>query len=221
MIYITGDTHGDIDYTKLLILKEKKLSYDDYLIICGDAGIVWSKETLPYHLKLYNDIGCTIIYVDGNHENFSMLNEMPLVEYKGALMHMIDKHIFHVLRGEIMTLEGKTFLCIGGAHSIDKIYRTEYVSWWPEEDITEHDIDNAIENLKKVNNTVDYVITHCVDSKTVTKEFKFKRDNSSDQLSFIDKVVSYRRWFFGHYHFDFSVDSKKKCLYQTIIELSD
>ena len=120
MIYITGDTHGDIDYEKLLTLKEKNLSYDDFLIICGDAGICWSPQVFQQFLNLYNDIGCTIIFVDGNHENFEMLNNMPLVEYKGALMHQIDKHIFHVLRGEIMTLNGKTFLCIGGAVSITK-----------------------------------------------------------------------------------------------------
>ena len=122
MIFITGDTHGDIDYKKLLILKEKNLSYDDYLIICGDAGICWSIYEFSYFLKLYNDIGCSIIYIDGNHENFEMLNNIPLVEYKGALMHQIDEHIFHVLRGEIMTLDNKTFLCIGGACSIDKLY---------------------------------------------------------------------------------------------------
>lgn len=81
MIYITGDTHGDIDYKKLLTLKEKNLSYDDYLIICGDAGICWSPQSFQYHLDLYNDIGCTIIFIDGNHENFEMLNQCPLVEH--------------------------------------------------------------------------------------------------------------------------------------------
>ena len=115
-------------------------------------------------LSLYNDIGCTIFFIDGNHENFEMLNNMPLVEYKEALMHRIDEHIFHVLRGEIMTLENKTFLCIGGAVSIDKMYRKPYVSWWPEEKITIHDIDNALCNLEKANNKVDFVVTHCVDT---------------------------------------------------------
>ena len=110
MIFITGDTHGDVDYFKLRLLKNNKHpTYNDYLIICGDAAICWSKEDLPRFLNLYNAIGCTIIFVDGNHENFTMLNEMPLVEYLGALMHQIDKHIFHVLRGEIMTIENRTF----------------------------------------------------------------------------------------------------------------
>ena len=219
MIYITGDTHGDIDYNKLLSLKEKNLSYDDFLIICGDAGICWSPLDLQYFLDLYNDIGCTIIYVDGNHENFVMLNQCQLVEYHGALMHQIDEHIFHVLRGEIMTLEGKTFLCIGGAVSIDKIYRTPYLSWWPEEEITYHDIDNALSNLEKVNNKVDYVITHCCDSHTVIKAFGYRKDICTDQLSFIDKIVDYKHWYFGHYHEDRNIDDKKTCLYNDIVSI--
>ena len=220
MIYITGDTHGDIDYNKLLSLKKKSLSYDDYLIICGDAGICWSPSTFVYHLELYRAIGCTIIFIDGNHENFDMLNQAPLVEYKGALMHHIDNHIFHVLRGEIMTLEGKTFLCIGGAVSIDKMYRTIGVSWWPDENITMHDINNATCNLEKVNYKVDYVITHCCDTQTVRKAFGFKRDDCTDQLTFIDKIVEYKHWYFGHYHLDRRISDKKRCLYDDIISLS-
>jgi len=220
MIFITGDTHADIDYKKLLALKEKKLSYDDYLIICGDAGICWSPETFAYHLELYNAIGCTIIFIDGNHENFNMLNQFPLVEYLGALMHQIDKHIFHVLRGEIMLIENKTFLCIGGAISIDKAWRTPYITWWPEEEITYHDIDNALNNLQKFDNKVDYVLTHCCDTNTLIKTFHFKRDVCTDQLTFIDKIVEYKRWYFGHYHFDRIINIKKTCLYQKIIELS-
>lgn len=30
MIFITGDTHGDVDFKKLLTLKDANLSYDDY-----------------------------------------------------------------------------------------------------------------------------------------------------------------------------------------------
>ena len=219
MIYVTGDTHGDIDYEKLLSLKRKKLSYDDYLIICGDAGICWSIPTLRRHLDLYNDIGCTVLFIDGNHENFDMLNRCPMVEYHGALMHRVDEHIFHILRGEIMTLENKTFLCIGGAVSIDKMYRTPYVSWWPEEEITTRDIDNALCNLEKANHKVDYVITHCCDSLTVKNAFDFRKDACTEQLNFIDQVVDYKRWFFGHYHFDRKINEKKTCLYHGIVEL--
>ena len=220
MIFVTGDTHGDIDFSKLLSLK-KKVSLNDYVIICGDAAICWSPFELQQFIDLYNSIGCTIIYIDGNHENFDMLNRMPLVEFNGALAHQIDKHIFHILRGEILTLENKTFLCIGGAISIDKAYRTPYISWWPEEEITFHDIDNALANLVKVNNKVDYVITHCADTETVIDAFGFRRDVCTDQLMFIDKVVDYKHWYFGHYHFDRIINDKKTCLYQDIVKLEE
>lgn len=219
MIYITGDTHGDIDYDKLLFLKEKHLSYDDYLIICGDCGICWSKSLLPSFLKLYNAIGCTILYVDGNHENFNMIDEFPIVEFKGARMHQIDEHIHHILRGEIMELEGKTFLCLGGAVSTDKNLRTENVSWWSNEEISDNDIDNAIKNLQRYGNKVDYVITHCIDTQTVLNTFGYRRDKCTDQLNFIDLVCEYKHWYFGHYHIDRQLDVKKTCLYQNIIEI--
>ena len=110
---------------------------------------------------------------------------------------------------------------MGGACSIDKACRTPHVSWWPDEEINRHDIDNALANLEKVNNKVDYVITHCVDTHTVIKSFGYRRDVCTDQLTFVDKVVDYKHWFFGHYHFDRKVDDKKTCLYQDIIEIND
>ena len=40
MIYITGDTHGDIDRFKQF----KKLfpKYKNHVFVCGDFGFVWS-----------------------------------------------------------------------------------------------------------------------------------------------------------------------------------
>ena len=219
MIYITGDVHGDIDFGKFVHLRANNVSLDDYLLILGDAGICWSPEFTRKIITMYRKLNITVIFLDGNHENFDMLESLPLVEYKGALMHQIDDHIFHILRGEIMELEGYTMLCIGGAHSIDKHLRTEHISWWSQEDITDHDIDNAVWNLRRYKNKVDFVLTHCVDSLTVKEAFHFHTDHSSDQLNFVDRVVDYNRWFFGHYHFDVPAGKKKECVYQRIIKL--
>ena len=44
MIYVCGDVHGDYDIGKLEYLKSLDiLTEDDYLIICGDFGGVWSR----------------------------------------------------------------------------------------------------------------------------------------------------------------------------------
>lgn len=219
MIYITGDVHGDIDFGKFDNFSTENVSLNDTLIILGDAAICWSPDFTDEIISMYRKLNITVIFVDGNHENFDMLESLPIVEYKGALMHKIDEHIFHVMRGEILEIEGYKMLCIGGAHSIDKYMRTEHVSWWPQEEITNHDIDNAIWNLKKYNNKVDLVLTHCVDSPTVKQAFHYRVDHSTDQLNFVDKLVDYDKWYFGHYHSDISVDKKKECVYYRVIKL--
>ena len=81
-----------------------------YLIIAGDFGGLWSERLIEEKLIPYTHLPFTILFVDGNHENFDMLNQCQLVVHLGALMHQIDEHIFHVLHGEIMTIENKTFL---------------------------------------------------------------------------------------------------------------
>lgn len=219
MIYITGDTHGLIDFEKLIYFNKGYYSTKDVLIILGDAGIVWSRETLDDYIRKFNFLGITVIYIDGNHENFHLLECFPIVERFGAKMHYLDNNVYHVLRGEIMTINDLKFLCIGGAISIDKKYRKLGLSYWPEEEIMDEDINNAISNLKKVNFKVDYVLTHCCDSKTVSNEFGYTPDICNAKLNFIDKLVDYKYWYFGHYHVDRIIDNKKRCFYDNILEI--
>ena len=42
MIYITGDTHGDISCFKNP--KLNKLGEKDILIVCGDFGFIWNPQ---------------------------------------------------------------------------------------------------------------------------------------------------------------------------------
>ena len=51
MILVTGDTHGTIDYQKIeRIVELNILSKEDYLIIAGDFGAIWNKNTLDRDL---------------------------------------------------------------------------------------------------------------------------------------------------------------------------
>ena len=74
MIYITGDLHGGIDISKLNMknfLQQKQLTKKDYVLICGDFGLVFdnSKEELFWRNWLHERNFITL-FVDGNHENF-------------------------------------------------------------------------------------------------------------------------------------------------------
>ncbi|MBP3836167.1 MAG: hypothetical protein J6E31_03645, partial [Pyramidobacter sp.] len=68
--------------------------------------------------------------------------------------------MFHLRRGQVYEIEGKSFFCMGGAMSIDKEWHTEGESWWPGENITTDDMRRGVEALEKRGNKVDYVLTH-------------------------------------------------------------
>lgn len=227
MVFITGDTHGTIDFQKLKIFSKENpgLTKKDYMIICGDFGGVWNPLSLDNDLKPYEDLNFTILFVDGNHENFDLLNEFPVEEWNGGKVHFIRPDIIHLMRGQVFTIEGKKFFTFGGATSIDKIYRMEGLSWWPEEVPSYEDFDEGYENLEKHNFTVDYVITHSCDERALYYPI-FKKIGISTviypenrMLNNFEETVNYYHWYFGHYHYDGKVNDKKTLLYNEIIQI--
>lgn len=219
MIYITGDTHGTIDFNSLYIyFAQRYVSRKDYLIVLGDAGIVWDsnyKDTIV----LYERLGLTIFFIDGNHENFDLLNSFEVINKNNAKVHKISEYIFHVLRGEILEINGLSFLCVGGAESIDKAYRKPGISWWKQERITDDDIKNAMSNIKTHNMKVDYVLTHCVPDYICVKKFGFTGDESTRQLNRLCSYIETKHWYFGHYHFDETIDDTFRCFYNDVLEI--
>ena len=217
MIYITGDTHGLIDFQKLKdYFKTRYVSHKDILIILGDAGIVWSEEEC--YLREYSLLGPTVVFLDGNHENFTLLDRFPTVERFGAKVHYLCEGIYHVLRGEILHINGLSFLCLGGATSIDKAYRKEGVSWWNDEHITEKDVRHALDRIAAEGGSVDYVLTHCVPTRIVRKMFGYSWDDDTDKLESIRGEFSFTHWYFGHYHDD-RTSGNFRCFYNDVLEI--
>lgn len=217
MIYITGDTHGKIDFQRLKeYFSNIYVSEKDVLIILGDAGIVWSQKDC--YIFDYSMLGLTILFIDGNHENFTLLNRFPIVTKFGAKAHRLNENIYHVKRGEILKINGKTFFCLGGATSIDKHLRKEGVSWWNEENISEEDILNSKINLQKVNYRVDYVLTHAGPSSIVYWMFKHPADRNTMILEELLCKLKFKEWFFGHYHEDRAYKNFR-CFYYDILTL--
>jgi hypothetical protein len=218
MIYITGDTHGDIDFTKLkLYFAHRYTSAKDVLIILGDAGIIWSKS--EEYTTQYSLLGPTVLFIDGNHENFDLLNKFPVVEIFSGKAHCIDENIYHLCRGEIFKINGLSFLAMGGARSTDRYLRTEGESWWKDEAIRDADVANARKNLERYDYSVDYVLTHCAPTRIVTNRLNLESDHNTDLLQDLMAQITYRHWYFGHYHRDLRIGSKFRCFYNDILEI--
>lgn len=222
MIYITGDTHIPIDIHKLNSKNFSPAGEDNYLIICGDFGGVWDGGAEDkYWQKWLGEKNFTTLFVDGNHENFDMLEALPEKELFGGRVHCINDKVFHLMRGQIFTIEGKSFFTLGGARSHDRGYRVAGISWWKQELPTQQELDLATQRLEAANWQVDYVITHCAPYSVQSMiKPEYDTDILIDYLGEIKEKLSYKKWFFGHYHTDSSLDPKHRALYNDIIELS-
>ena len=227
MIYITGDTHIPIDIGKLAedrFAEQFFMSKEDYLIICGDFGGVWSESLMELKWRDWLDHrSFTTLFVDGNHENFDLLNSYPLEQWNGGQVHRIGQSIYHLMRGQVFTLQGQKFITMGGGLSIDRANRTPGLSWWPQEMPSAQEYDEAWANLEHHGFSVDYVITHAVPETFMRKLFPVFRHPGEEELTeFLDKVhayASYRHWYFGHLHEDRQMDDRHTALYDNIVKL--
>lgn len=101
---------------------------------------------------------------------------------------------------------------------MDKEFRTEGISWWPQEQITEDDIRRARKNLKRYNYKVDYIFTH-TGGINVSSFLGFTPTISDVRLDEILYEIEYSHHYCGHYHVDMNVDEKTRILYNDILEI--
>lgn len=208
MIFITGDVHCPNDVKKLNTKswpEQKNLTKDDYLIVLGDMGIVWDgSATDKYWQKWFNDKPFTTLFIDGNHENHDMLNQYKVEMWNGGRVHKIADSVFHLIRGEIFSIEGKSFFALGGAHSHDKIYRTEGVSWWKDEVPNLTELSKGMRNLNRRGRNVDIVLTHDVPTSigAMISDFFDSNDFGDFLDAYILNGVNFSSWYAGHLHID-------------------
>ena len=225
-IFITGDTHGNIDIGKVTTRRwpeQKQLTRKDILIVCGDMGCVWDGAGSDrYVQRWWSKKPFTVCFVDGNHENHERLNQYPVEQWNGGKIHRIGENIIHMMRGQVFRINGKTFYTMGGAHSIDKAYRTPYVSWWPEEVPSASEWREGFCNVTAEGDWVDFVITHEGPAGIVRHicRREFQQDSVSGAHDAFARSVSFGHWFFGHHHVDVTGGRYTAC-FDKIHELVD
>lgn len=212
------------------------MTRDDYVIVCGDFGGVWnfmvpSKDEI-YWINWFAQKPFTLLFVDGNHENFDRLKEYPKVKFHGGMAHKIRDNIYHLMRGYVFDLQGKKFFAFGGASSHDiqdgilnfedypsindcirdynartrrgELLRINHLSWWADELPTSAEMKRGIRELEKVNFDVDFVISHCLPQEVCT----VAGYRSADKLTMyfnelvLEHKLKFYRWYCGHYHRD-------------------
>lgn len=247
MIYITGDCHANFRRFNADNFPEQiDMSRDDIVIVCGDFGI-WHDDVYEQaRLDILEKRNFTIVFVDGNHENFDRLysDEFPIVDFHGGKAHRIRENIYHLMRGYVFDFEGKKFFAFGGAssHDIwdgildrddfksndefldairswktqDKMFRINHISWWKEELPSEEEMERGLKTLAENNNKVDYIITHCCPREIAKLMQFYDGDSITRYFDQIMNTVDFEHWYFGHYHKDANIYDRFTCLYHKI-----
>lgn len=250
MIYITGDCHADFSrFSTAIFPEQREMTKEDYVIICGDFGGVWTKDKESprekWDLNWLEDKSFTTLFVDGNHENFDRLYSYPVEKWHGGKVHRIRDSVIHLMRGQVFEIEDRKIFTFGGASShdvqggilepedpdykkkkkeLDKgwlPYRINHFSWWERELPTESEMAEGLINLEKNNNKVDFIVTHCCASSTqaLYSEGRFTSDVLTDYLEKIRQTVNFKKWFFGHYHDNKNINADEILLYEQIIRI--
>ena len=221
--FLKGDIHGNL-FEIIDFINRFNLGKNDNIIILGDCGIAWRKDKkdLDQNIKLWNECGngVKLYFIDGNHENFNILNSFPIENNMGK----IADNIYHLRRGQIYEFENKKILVCGGADSIDKYRRIENFTWWKEETISQETIDDIPAGH------YDYVLTHCCPrsifekNKIYLSTLQFLDENkinhnSEDMLEQLKNKITFDHWFFGHYHINRNLDEKFTCLFEDFMEV--
>ena len=230
-VFITGDTHGTLDIDSLLKFNHRrKLTKDDYVIIAGDVGILWSSFTPECTsisqrdldmITLYNNMKFTTLFIDGNHENHNAFSKFQEEEWNGGKIHRISDSVIHLMRGQVYTIHGRKIFTMGGANSIDKEYRIEGISWWQNELPSYQEMNEAVENLIWHHKNVDYIVTHDCPTSCLEKilHFRVQKDFLNDFFEYLNHEIQFKHWYFGHHHLDKKIDDLHTVIYQKVKEI--
>lgn len=250
MIYITGDCHSDVRrFNTEIFPEQKEMTREDFVIILGDFGLIWSgNKEEQYWLDWLNNKSFTTLFIDGNHENFDLIYQYPIVDFHDGKAHKIRDNVYHLMRGYVFDIFDKKIFAFGGASSHDiqdgildpnefetkedfkrvynswrkhnKMFRVKGVSWWQEEIPKDEELERGRQSLKDVNNEVDFVISHCAPQEVASVMGFHGRDKLTWYFNeLLWDDLKFNRWFFAHYHENKQVMGKFICLYEQIIRI--
>lgn len=246
MIYATGDTHGNfLRFEAEHFPEQKNMTREGYVIITGDFGGVWDgSEKEKKSLDWLENLPFTTLFVDGNHDNFDRLKELPVEQWNGGKVQRVRPHVLHLMRGQLFELQGYTFFTMGGAKSHDiedgvlnpkapdfeeqywayrrmgARFRVNHRTWWKEELPSEKEYTEARDALERVDYKVDYIVTHCAPN-SIAGKVTFHRE-SDEFENFLDEVkekTAFHYWLFGHYHDNKIIDDRFVLLWEQIVQV--
>lgn len=223
MVYVTGDMHGD--ESRFFSKQIKKLDKGDTLIVCGDFGFVWDGS--HKEKKLLDYLGSrkfAVAFVDGTHENYDLLKRYRMTVWNGGRVHRISGNLFHLMRGQIFTIEGLRIFAFGGGESLDREMRDEHKTWWREEMPSPREMAEGADIIDENNCEVDVIVTH--EPPARVKSALLQRSGDPDRVNKLNgyfeqlnRECKFRHWYFGSMHEDRVVTRAHTAVYYDVLPI--
>lgn len=211
VLSFAGDWHSNTNWATHMIYSLKESFGTDTILHAGDYGY-----DFPFGFRDFVEDACIendvmLYFVDGNHDDHEFIWSRP-VDEDG--LYMISEHVRAIPRGHRWQWWGKTFMGLGGAHSVDRDLRLAFKDkWWPTEWITDEQIRHASRPGE-----VDVVVAHDVPNGVaipgITKANGMKNGFSPYELDMADvhrlrlgdvvDAVQPSLWVHGHYHVNYA-----------------
>jgi hypothetical protein len=234
-ILFSGDFHANSQQELSKITKREIISRFGkdlfgrirYHVILGDGGFLWpgNRKGDNYNYKTLAFRPFPVLCVIGNHEPILGLTNPRETDIGiGNTVYQINETPFvaYLQRGKIYTMDNRDFLVLGGALSIDKIFRTPGKTWWKEEYWSDEEKE-AVLRLLDNRNTFDYVLSHTGPERINRLLFCGPSAKHTDKVSLLndtlDGKIICKQWFCGHWHKDkYYYDETRRRAYQYLYD---
>ncbi|MFD6400787.1 metallophosphoesterase [Nocardia sp. NPDC060249] len=131
-VMAAGDWHGN-SFHAIAAIKHAAEQGAEAILHVGDYGYKFAPKFMARVQRALEDTGLTLAFVDGNHDDHDRLGAL-IAEHSVTAIPM-RPNIIYLPRGYRWTWSGVSFLALGGAHSVDRLWRARG-EWWARETIT-------------------------------------------------------------------------------------
>ncbi len=158
-VFLTGDKHRD--FSKLTLdSTQYGFTEHDLLIILGDVGVNYFGQEMDgfrdgFAKKCLSKLPCTVLCIHGNHEmrptSEAVKEKYRRIDWMGDDAYVEDDFpsLIFAAEGSRYTINGRSYLVIGGAYSVDKYYRLAFGGkWFPDEQLSCEEMDFIRQKVK-------------------------------------------------------------------------
>ena len=205
-VLLVGDIHSKPMHIELLSGHVSNMNPSSVIVLGDTLFNDWHNQD---KLAMMSNTNVPWYLIDGNHDNICMDDSISQTE----LTELYD-NVHFVPRGYVHYENGKRFVFIGGAHSIDKAGRTPHLDWWSNE-APSQGLLNQVSYYGAYDGETIVFAHEC----PLSWELRNKMSRSEDTLdqtqvragehlrewlAIIAKELDVSQWFHGHHHYRYT-----------------